>query len=271
MSGGAEDLRRRRLAFLRRRRSKSAQTAMTMMEHLTELRTRLMVAGGAFLALSVVAFFFFEPILDLMLEPLCRLDPDKLGPQGCRLITHGPLEAFGTRLKVTAMVGIVTASPIWLYQLWAFVIPGLTRRERRYAAPFVIASVTLFLVGAAVAYTTLPTGLNLLVSLGGPDLVPFFRAEEYLNFIGLMLLGFGVMFELPLVLLFLGLANVISVEQLRAQRRSAIVAIVFLAAIITPSQDPYTLLVLAAPLYLLYELTIAILSAVTKRRAKRAQ
>lgn len=116
----------------------------------------------------------------------------------------------------------------------------------------------------------LPAGINFLIDIGGSDLVPLLGAEEYLNFVGLMLLGFGVMFELPLVLFFLGLIGAISIEQLRAGRRTAIVVITILAAVITPSQDPYTMLLLAVPLYLFYEITILLLSLVLKRRAKAA-
>ncbi|MFN2491249.1 MAG: twin-arginine translocase subunit TatC, partial [Actinomycetota bacterium] len=117
---------------------------------------------------------------------------------------------------------------------------------------------------------TLPTGLKFLIQIGGAQLVPFLGAEEYLNFIGLLLLGFGVTFELPLVLIFLGLAEAVSVQQLRRQRKVAIVVIFLVAAIVTPSQDPYTMSVLALPLYALYEITILILARVMRRRARQA-
>lgn len=268
MAGEAGEVRKRRINLSRWRRKRRAQSAMTMMEHLGELRNRLFIAAAAFFAVSIVAFFFFEPILNFLLKPLCSLDPDRLGPQGCKLITHTPLEGFMVRLKVTAMVGIVGASPVWLYQLWAFVIPGLTSKERRYATPFVMTSVVLFALGATGAYLTLPAGLRFLIALGGTELVPFFRAEEYLNFVGLIILGFGATMELPLLLFFLGLAGVLSVETLRRHRKSALVGVVALAAVVTPSQDPYTLFALAIPLYVLYEVTILLLSFIKKRKAK---
>ena len=130
-------------------------------------------------------------------------------------------------------------------------------------------AVTLFLIGAGFAYLAMPTGLRFLLQIGGEGLTPLLGAEEYLNFVGFMLLGFAVAFELPLVLFFLGLMGAVSVEALKKQRRVAVVAITALAAIVTPSQDPYTLILLAAPLYLLYELTILLLKIV-KRKKKPA-
>ena len=255
---------RRRLPFRRKRKPAS----MTMMEHLGELRSRLVFSMAAFLAFSVVAFFFYEPILDFMRRPLCTLDRDLLGPQGCDLVFVRVIGGFMFRLKVTALVGILAASPVWLYQIFAFVTPGLTAKEKRYAVPFVLSSVILFAVGCALAYLTMPTGIRILVEIGGEGLVPLLGAEEYLNFVGLMLLGFGLTFEVPLVLLFLGLAGVVSVDQLRGQRKAAFVLIVLISAIVTPSQDPYTMLVLALPIYGLYELTILTLALVNRRRAK---
>ena len=243
---------------------------MSMVDHLGELRSRIMKSLAAFIVISIAAFFFYEPILEFFRSPLCEVDPDRLGPQGCDLIFNKLIGGFNFRLKMTALVGIAVTSPVWLYQIWAFVAPALNTKEKRYAIPFMAFSTLLFLMGASVAYFVLPAGINFLVGIGGPDLVPFLGAEEYLNFVGLMLLGFGLMFELPLVLFFLGLIGAVSIEQLRKGRRSAILIIVILAAVITPSQDPYTMLLLSAPLYLFYEITIVLLSLVLKRRAKAA-
>ena len=265
---GEAGRRRRRLRL--RKRKKSSATSMSMMEHLSELRTRLIWSLVAFLVISVVAFFFFEPISDFLLKPLCSLPEENLGPNGCRLIFTSALEPVTVRLKVTAMVGIVFASPIWLYQVWAFIVPGLHPKEKKYALPFVFISIFLFLIGAVFAYVTLPSALNFLVSLGGDNLIPFFSAKDYLGFIGLIILVFGVTFEAPLLLFFLGLVGVVTVDQLRRFRRGAIVGIAIVSAVVTPSQDPYTMLAMAAPLYLFYEMTILALSVVSKRRAKRA-
>ena len=266
---GAENLRRRRLQFLRRRKRAARSQAMTIMEHLRELRTRLIIAAIAFVIVSIVGFIFYEPIFDFLRGPLCGLSRERLGPQGCQLIQRKVLEGVQVRLKISVLVGIVGASPVWLYQLWAFIVPGLTERERKLSIPFVLSSVSLFAVGTAFAYLTLPAGLNFLIAIGGNGLVPFFEADTYINFVGLMVIAFGLTFELPLILLFLGLAGVISVAWLRKNRRIAIVLIALLAAVVTPSQDPYTFLAMAIPLYGLYEVTILILRIVERRRVRR--
>lgn len=262
------NLRRRRLNFMRRK-ERRALTSMTVVEHLVELRRRLVFSLAAFIVLSTIAFFFYEPILKFVQAPLCDLDPELLGPQGCRLVFNKVFGGFMFRLKMTALVGLIVSMPVWLYQVFAFIVPGLTSKERRYAVPFVLSSVVLFLIGSFLAYLTMPTGIRILIALAGPELVPLLGAEEYLSFVGLMFLGFGLLFELPLVLFFLGLAEVVSVEQLRKQRKAAFVGIVALSAIVTPSQDPYTMLVLALPIYALYELTIFLLKIVMRRRAEQ--
>ena len=257
-----------RIRWSLRRRPRSS--AMTLVEHLGELRKRLVYSLVAFVVVSITAFFFYNAILDVLVRPLCSLDARYLGPQGCDLIFTKVTGGFLFRMKVTALTGMIFTSPLWLYQLWAFITPGLTQKERRYALPFTLVSVLLFGVGCVVAYLSLETGLRLLLSIGGESLVAFLDAERYLSFVGLMTLGFGVMFELPVLLFFLGLVGVVSVAQLKKQRKVALVSIVALAAVVTPSQDPYTLLALAVPLYVLYEATILLLGVVERRRAKAA-
>jgi sec-independent protein translocase protein TatC len=260
-----------RLHRLRLRRRRKIQAAtMTIVDHLSELRRRIVVSLVVFLALSAAAFAFYEPIQEFLRRPYCEVDPRLLSElSGCDLVITKPLGGFNFRLKLTAMVGLALASPVWLYQLYAFIVPALTSKEKRYSIPFLVSSVTLFVVGATFAYLTLPTGLNFLMTLGGPDVEPLLGAEEYLNFVGLLLIAFGVTFELPLLLFFLGLVGAVSVETLRSQRKVAFVIIVALSAVVTPSQDPYTMSIMAVPLYGLYELTILILSRVMKRRAER--
>lgn len=240
---------------------------MTVVGHLTELRKRLIFSAVAFVLISIVVFIFYDPIANFLRQPLCE-NKDRLGPQGCELTSLRITGGFNFRLKLTALVGIGLSSPVWLYQVYAFIVPGLTKRERRYALPFLLSAVLLFLIGATLAYLTLPTGLNVLFALGGDAVNPLPGAEEYLDFVGFLLLGFGLMFEMPLVLIFLGLAGVITTKQLRRQRRVAIVVIFVLAAVVTPSQDPYTMSALAIPLYGLYELTILVVALLTRKRKR---
>jgi sec-independent protein translocase protein TatC len=241
---------------------------MSVMGHLTELRQRLVKSALAFVLISIVVFIFYQPIADFLREPLCQ-NRDLLPDGDCRLATFKPTAGLNFRLKVTALVGIGLSSPVWLYQIYAFIVPGLTKKERNYAIPFLFSAILLFSLGAVLAYLTLPTGLRVLFQLGGEAIDPIIGAEEYLDFVGFLLLGFGVMFELPLLLVFLGLAEVITTAQLRHHRRTAIVVIFVLSAIVTPSQDPYTMSALALPLYLLYELTIILVALLTRRRRKR--
>jgi len=262
----SSDMRTRRRFFRRRKRVPTA--TMSMMGHLGELRDRLIVSGLAFVVLSIIAFIFYEPILALFKEPLCEVPSELLSDQGCELTFFKPTSGFNFRLKLTALVGLAAASPIWMYEIYAFVTPALTPKEKRYTVPFLLTAIILFGVGTVIAYYAMPTGLRFLLAIGGEGLNPLLGAEEYLNFVGFMLLGFAVAFELPLILFFLGLAGAVTIDQLKKQRRVAIVAIVGLAAIVTPSQDPYTLLLLAAPLYLLYEATILVLRLVKRKKTK---
>lgn len=240
-----------------------------MVEHLTELRKRIVISLASFVLFSIVLYVFYNQVLGFLLRPLCSIDPENLGPQGCKLVFSGVMEAFTTRLKLTAMVGIVASSPIWLYQVWAYVVPALTNKERRYAMPFLFSTIALLVLGSTFAYLSMPMGLNFLITVGGPDMVPFLGAETYLNFVGLLLIGFGVAFEVPLVIFFLGLVGVVSVDQLRRRRKVAIVATAALAAVVTPSQDPYTMLLLAVPMYLFYEIAIFLLSVILRRKGRR--
>ncbi|MEA2459933.1 MAG: sec-independent protein translocase protein TatC [Actinomycetota bacterium] len=241
---------------------------MSMIDHLGELRSRLIKSLIVFAVISVIAFILFKPITDFLLDPLCSLPKNLLGSNGCKLTSFGVLEPLNVRIKITALTGLIFASPFWLYQLYAFVVPGLTAKEKSYAIPFLLTSIALFLIGATFAYLTMPAAIHFLVGLGNGQIITLFRAQDYLNFVGLIIIVFGVTFELPILLFFLGMAGILPVETLRRQRRVAIVGIVALAAVVTPSQDPYTMLAMAVPLYAFYELTIVLLSVIAKRKAK---
>ena len=261
---------RRLNPFARRRAKRQTKTTMSVVDHLTELRSRLVKAALAFVLISIVVFIFYGPISEFILDPLCE-NEEVLREGECKLVSVKPTGGFNFRLKLTALVGIGLSSPIWLYQIYSFIVPALTKKERNYALPFLLSAVALFLIGATLAFLTLPTGLNVLFELGGDAIEPLIGAEEYLDFIGFLFLGFGVMFEMPLLLVFLGMAGVITTQQLRKQRRLAIVLIFVLAAVVTPSQDPYTMSALAIPLYALYEVTILIVALISRRRKKAEQ
>jgi sec-independent protein translocase protein TatC len=242
----------------RRKPRRDHEGNMTLVEHLEELRTRLFYALGAIALASIAGWFLYEPVLHLLREPFCNtvqsLPPQNRPPTGCRFITlGGVLDPVAVKLKVVVYLGLMLALPVVLYQFWAFVVPGLTRRERRLAVPFILSSSVLFGIGVAFAYVTLPKALDFLLGFAGANVVPILTADKYLTFLMLVALSFGLSFEFPIVLIFLSIAGVISSRQMREWRRGAIMGIAVFAAVITPSADPYTMLAMMIPMVLFYE------------------
>ena len=233
---------------------------MTVVEHLAELRRRIIICLIAVTLAAIVVYIFSLDIIRFLITYY----EDATKGEREALIFTGPLDAFATRLKVATYGGIVLALPVWLFQLWRFITPGLNPREKRYAVPFVASSIALFALGGFVALLTLPKALDFLLNIGGNELEPLLTADRYLSLVTLMIVAFGVAFEFPVVLTFLLIARVITTAQLRGWRRGAIVIIVIFAAFITPSQDPYSLLFMAVPMYLFYEMCI-IIGRVMKR------
>jgi sec-independent protein translocase protein TatC len=225
---------------------------MPLVEHLAELRRRLIVSIVAVAVGATIAFIFFNPILNLLIKPYTDITHKK------QFIFTDPLEAFTVRLKVAAFGGIILASPVVLWETWRFITPGLHKKEKRYAIPFILASIILFLLGAVVAVLTFKQALRFLIGIGGGNLTPLFTAGKYLSLIILMIVAFGASFEFPILLVFLMMARVLTSRRLRNWRRPAIVIIVAFAAVITPSQDPISLFAMAIPMYLFYEAAIVI-------------
>jgi sec-independent protein translocase protein TatC len=224
---------------------------MSIIEHLAELRHRLIVSIAAIALGGVVGFIFYNRILRFLLEPYCAIHQDTL-TERCGLLTQDPLEPFLVRLKIAAWTGFALASPVVFYQVWRFVTPGLHPKEKRYAIPFVVSSVLLFGLGGVIAWLTFPRALDFLVSVGGDSLIAFFSPSKYLRLIILMIVAFGVAFEFPVLLVFLQLARVITSRQLAGWWRPAVVVIFAAAAVLTPSQDPYSLLAMGVPMCVFY-------------------
>ena len=236
---------------------------MSLIEHLTELRSRLIKCVIAVAVGAVIVWIFYDPILTFLKAPLDEADPN------ARLILTDPLQGLATRFKVSGYGGIALATPVLLWQLWKFITPGLYPKERRYAVPFVASGVVLFIMGASLAYWTLPRALAFLISIGGPDIEAFYTPDKYIQLIVYMMLAFGLGFEFPIVLVFLQLVGVLSYKRLISWRRYAIIGIVVLVAVITPSGDPISLAALSVPMYLFYELSILIGWLITRRRVHR--
>jgi len=259
------------LPFTAKRKSRPSPDNMTLGEHLGELRRRVIICVLAFVAAATVAVFAYEPILNFLLQPLCAVDAWTRHHTGqgsssliiasngtCNLFVTSPLDGLTLRIKIALFGGLVLASPIILFQVWRFVTPGLRASERRYAIPFVFSAFVLFLAGAATAYVTLPHALGWLKSVGGPNLQAIYDPIPYLGLILLMMTIFGLTFEFPVVLVSLELARVVTPARLLRSWRWAVIIIVVVAAVFTPSSDPFSMFALAVPLIAFYFISIGI-------------
>lgn len=245
----------------------STEDAMTLTEHLGELRSRIIRAVLAVAIGMMGVLTFYEPVLRFLRQPydnVCQRRPDLVS--NCDFYSLGPLEGFNARLKISLYGGLILALPVVLWQIWRFVVPALHAKEKRYAIPFVFSSVVLFLLGGFFAYFTLDKGLEWLISWSGSDVQQAFQISKYVSFVGLMVAAFGIAFEFPVLLVFLQLVGVLKPRQLIEGWRVAIVVIVVIAAVITPSGDPITLMLLSVPLILFYFLSILIGHLGTRNR-----
>lgn len=235
---------------------------MSLVEHLEELRYRLVVVIVAVAVGAVIGWFLFDPLVDLLKEPYCdywrSVPPAQRATEVCTFFFSGTLDTVLIKFKLVGVMGLFFALPVVMYQLWAFVVPGLTKRERRLGIPFVVSSVFLFALGALFAYATLPKALKFLLGFAGSSFSPLLTGDRFFSFVVLVALTFGLSFEFPVVLVFLNVAGVITTTQLRSWRRGAILGIAIFAAVITPSSDPYTMLAMSVPMWLFYELAIII-------------
>jgi sec-independent protein translocase protein TatC len=259
----------RTLPKWRRKTPEEREGAMSLIDHLKELRHRLLICLWALLVGSVVGFFLYEPAMRLIQSPYCdflRENPDKapFEQQGCSLIFLGAVDGFLITVKVIVFLALLVALPVILYQLWAFIVPGLTARERKWAIPFVALSVALFILGGLAAFLTLPKALDFLLSAGGDFVNPLLTVDKYIGFVIFTVLAFGLGFEFPILLISLSAAGVLSNETMRKYRRQVVLGLAIVAAVITPSPDPISMLALLIPLYLFYEGAI-IVSRLLKR------
>ncbi|MDH3705254.1 MAG: twin-arginine translocase subunit TatC [Acidimicrobiia bacterium] len=258
--------------------TEAVEGRMTLIEHLSELRGRLMKSVIAVVVGAVICWIFYDQIFEALVAPYCDTLPTDaeqeatgeglLTQESCVLVTRDPLEEFATRLTVAGYGGIALAIPVILWQAWRFITPGLHPHEKRYAVPFVISGVLLFFAGTALAYWSIPRALDFLTNIGGENLEALFSPKPYLSFVTKMMLAFGLAFQFPIVLIFLQMAGLLDNKTLQKNRHYAVVGIVTLVAVITPSGDPITLLVLSVPMYVFYEIAI-LYGVIRERRARR--
>lgn len=226
------------------------QSAMTLVDHLTELRRRIAISIVAIGAGAVIGFLLAEPLIKLLLTPL----PDN----EVVFLTVGG--GFFVYLRVALVFGLLLALPVVLYQVWAFVAPGLLPEERKAALPWIPMTVVFFLMGAGVAWVTLPYAVDFLLGFqieGSLTALP--SAEAYFSFVTIMFLLFGLVMQFPIVLIFLDRLGILNVDQLRSMRRYVLLGVVIFAVVATPGGDPISPLVLSATMYALYEFTIFLL------------
>jgi sec-independent protein translocase protein TatC len=236
---------------------------MTLVEHLVELRRRLIICAIAVVVCSVIMFLLYNRVLHFLSGPYEQVTKGDTAcggtpTHGCDLIVTDPLGPLFIRLKLSGYGGLALAIPIIFWEIWRFVTPGLHKHERRYAVSFLIASIVLFIMGAIVAWFTVSKALEFLLGIGGSSIQPFIVADKYLQLVSLMIIAFGVAFEFPLLLVFLMLVRVVTSAQLRHAWRWVAVGITIFAAVITPSADPFSLILMAVPMYIFYEVAIVV-------------
>ncbi|QIJ61733.1 twin-arginine translocase subunit TatC [Streptomyces sp. JB150] len=263
-----------------RKKEKDPEGRMPLAEHLRELRNRLAKALLAIVAVTVVAAFFYNDIINFFTEPIlksvgCKQTFEELAKAGdnadpCANITiNGLLTPFTLALKVSLMAGVVLAAPVWLYQLWAFVAPGLHRHEKKYAYVFVGTGFPLFLGGAFFAYKLLPTTAQVLIEFTPIDVDNLLPLDDLLDLVTRMVVVFGLSFELPLLLIMLNLTGAISGKRMAGWWRGMIMGITVFAAVATPSTDPVSMLGLAGPIWVLYFVAVAFSLVNDARRRRR--
>ena len=242
---------------------------MPLMDHLRELRSRLVKAVLAIVVGTIIALVFYEHILDWLSKPYTDIRP-QLEEKGIQtdLVLTGVGGAFTFQLKIGLITGIVMSSPIWLYQLWAFVLPALHRNEKRGVIVLTALGAPLFMAGAYGAYLVLPKAILLLIGFVPAGWGSLLTGAEYLNFVVRMVLVFGIAAEIPLVVTMLNRMGAVSAKQLAAGRPWIVICIFIFAAIATPTTDPLTMLFLAAPMTILYFVAEIIAKFTDRRRSK---
>ncbi|MEE4490544.1 twin-arginine translocase subunit TatC [Streptomyces sp. NPDC050529] len=258
-----------------RKQEKDGEGRMPLADHLRELRNRLLIAVVAVIVITSITAFFYQDLIDFLIRPILEsvgcTDGQKKQANGrpcAEMTVNGLVAPFSIALKVSLMAGVLFSTPVWLYQLWAFLAPGLHRNEKKYALSFVGAGVPLFCVGAALAYILMPQTAAVLLDFTPDNTTNLLPVDDYLDIVTRMVIVFGLAFELPLLLVLLNFTGVLTAKRLGSWWRAMIMGITVFAAVATPTGDPLTMVVLAAPIVLLYFLALGI-CIVNDRRRRR--
>jgi len=252
-------------------KEKSAK-AMPLLAHLNELRFRLFKSALGIALGSAVGWVFYEKIINRLTAPICNLQSAiTAGDKNCGVLyVNGVLGPIDLKFKISIILGILLAAPLWLYQLWAFISPGLHNRERRNSILFVLFAVPFFAIGVYAGYLILPIAIDVLLGFTPASIANLVRFDDYLTFVTQLIFVFGIAFELPVFLISLNLAHILSGKAILAPWRYAIFAITLFSAIATPTGDPITMFFLAVPLTLLYLFAGGLSLLVDRSRRKRA-
>jgi len=258
--------------FVHAQRQQNPEGRMPLMDHIRELRNRVVKMALALGAGMIVGFIFFTPVWNVISRPLCHAVIR--GQTGCKtlgvnqLALDGPLDPFYLHVKVALVVGVILSSPVWLYQIWAFVAPGLYTREKRWSYIFLGTAVPLFLIGVTLAYWSLGRSMHYLLGLTPNSVANLIQVDQYMSFVMAMLLAFGLAFELPLLIIMLNLAGILTHERFRKWRRVMIFGVFLIAGMANPSPDPITMLILGGGCAVLVEVAEFIVWSNDRRRAR---
>ncbi len=258
--------------FVQSQRQQNPEGRMPLMDHLRELRNRVVKMALGLIAGMIVGFVFFTPIWHVIERPLCSAVIR--GQTGCntlgvnQLVLDGPLDSFYLRVKVAVIAGVILSSPIWLYQIWAFVAPGLYAREKRWSYIFLGTAVPLFLIGVTLAYWSLGRSMHYLLGLTPEHVSNLIQVDQYMSFVMTMVLAFGIAFEVPLLIVMLNLAGILTHERFRKWRRVMIFGVFLIAGMANPSPDPITMLILGGACAALVEVAEFIVWSNDRRRAR---
>jgi len=262
---------------------KTPDDVMTLTEHLGELRVRIIRSALAITLGAILIVAFYDQVLDFLTKPyidLCKSKGSAGSIEFCgfdatlsssnALFIFDPIDGLSTRLRVATYGGLILAMPVVLWQIWRFIVPALHAKEKRYAIPFIGTSIALFLLGGLLAYLTLGKAIEFLISWSGSDVGALFQVSKYIRLVALMVAAFGVGFQFPVLLVFLQLVGVLTPQTLIRSWRYALVIIVVVAAVITPSGDPISLLALAVPMTILYFISYLV-GLLFQRRTRRRE
>ncbi|MGH3154083.1 MAG: twin-arginine translocase subunit TatC [Streptosporangiaceae bacterium] len=258
--------------FVQSQRQQNPEGRMPLMDHLRELRNRVVKIALGLIAGMIVGFVFFIPVWNVIQRPLCSVVIR--GHRGChtlgvnQLALSGPLDSFYLRVKVAVIVGVILSSPVWLYQIWAFVAPGLYAREKRWSYTFLGTAVPLFLIGVTLAYWSLGRSMHYLLGLTPGDVANIISVDQYMSFVMTMMLAFGLAFEVPLLIVMLNLAGILTHERFRKWRRVLIFTVFLTAGLANPSPDPLTMLILGGACTVLVEAAELLVWSHDRRQAR---